>query len=217
MGFSHRTMSFDMTCSIYRPFYPTWNFFAEQQNDITLAQHGAQEKLTKRRTLKKRTWLMLGSIMYSSSSWGCSNNAVVTLSGKLAKSIDAERLQRWSTDEPFVLLFVGISLSEFKNQVHNDPQCHLKIFLTYVPSHWPGICLFYVTIKVTPICRRSCKFRLTTLCTILSSFASRINGPTHQLPLSTWILTQRLLLTEEPPLSPALLPCHLGPSNCRIR
>lgn len=58
--------------------------------------------------------------MHSSSSWGCSNNAVVTLSEKLAKSIDAERLQRWSTDEPFVLLFVGISLSKFKDQVHNE-------------------------------------------------------------------------------------------------
>ena len=45
---------------------------------------------------------------------------------------------------------------------------------------------------------------------ILSGSASRTNGPTHALRLSTWTLTQRLLLKEAPLLCPALLLCHLG-------
>lgn len=39
--------------------------------------------------------------------------AVVTLWGKYADALDADRLQRWSNDEPIVLLFVGMTVDEF--------------------------------------------------------------------------------------------------------
>lgn len=40
-------------------------------------------------------------------------SAVVTLWGKLADAFDAESLQRRSTDEPTVILFVGMSVNKF--------------------------------------------------------------------------------------------------------
>lgn len=39
--------------------------------------------------------------------------AIVTLWGKFADTLDADRLQRWSSDEPVVILFVGMSVDEF--------------------------------------------------------------------------------------------------------
>lgn len=42
--------------------------------------------------------------------------AVVTLWGKYADALDADRLQRWPNDEPVVLLFVGMTIDEFNGK-----------------------------------------------------------------------------------------------------
>lgn len=37
----------------------------------------------------------------------------MTLWGKFEDAFDADRLQRWSSDEPVMILFVGMSVAEF--------------------------------------------------------------------------------------------------------
>lgn len=51
--------------------------------------------------------------------------AVVTLWGKFVDALDADRLQRWSNDEPVMILFVGISEDEFHSAT-NDPTIKIE-------------------------------------------------------------------------------------------
>lgn len=49
--------------------------------------------------------------------------AVGTFWGKLAYVLDAEWPQRWSTDKPVVILFVGMSVNEFNGK--HLPSAHV--------------------------------------------------------------------------------------------
>lgn len=72
--------------------------------------------------------------------------AVVTLWGKLADAFGADKLQRWSAQEPIIVLFVGMSVYEFNvstyrhliSILHNlDKKLKLPVIF-FVQETWPS-------------------------------------------------------------------------------
>ena len=72
--------------------------------------------------------------------------AVVMFWGKLADALDADKLQRWSAQEPIIVLFVGMPVHEFNvstyrhliSILHNlDKKLKLPVKF-FVQETWPS-------------------------------------------------------------------------------
>ena len=72
--------------------------------------------------------------------------AVVMFWGKLADALDADKLQRWSAQEPIIVLFVGMPVHEFNvstsrhliSNLHNlDKKLKLPVKF-FVQETWPS-------------------------------------------------------------------------------
>ncbi|EMS55143.1 hypothetical protein CFC21_083323 [Triticum aestivum] len=114
--------------------------------------------------------------------------AIVTFWGKLADSLDADKLQRWSAQEPIIVLFVGMPVHEFNETWPSSPVCHIAMERQYNIQNFDEAhllqnftirCMFYnlyalagngnlIELDQFPI-KTICNFGVVTLESVLSS------------------------------------------------
>ncbi|XBH78309.1 hypothetical protein VPH35_104604 [Triticum aestivum] len=93
--------------------------------------------------------------------------AIVTFWGKLADSLDADKLQRWSAQEPIIVLFVGMPVHEFNETWPSSPVCHIAMERQYNIQNFDEAHLLQ-NFTISPI-KTICNFGVVTLESVLSS------------------------------------------------